>query len=154
MNTQLHIHDIVASRIRHFKSQDPFYSKYALALEHIKQLETFLAFLKTIDRWHKVEPLASVIGEKDMLLEQLKSRVAELEAQLKQAKEYDANEKIVITNSYIATLMDLLDQIQNLTATSRFQLILHATTFPHAKATRLITCTLRYSKSGAVTPLD
>jgi len=110
-----HIHDIVASRIRHFKRQDPFSSRYALALEHIKQLEAFLIFLKTIDRWHEVEPLESVIGEKDKLIEQLKSRVAELEALLKQAKEFDANEKIVITNTYIAAFMNLLDQIQSLT---------------------------------------
>jgi len=110
-----HVHDIVVSRIKHFKRQDPFSSKYASGLEHIGELEAFIGFLKTIDQWHKAEPLESVISEKDKLIDQLKLRVAELEAQLKQSKEFDANEKIVITNSYIAAFMDLLSQLQNLT---------------------------------------
>ena len=111
-----HVHDIVINRIKHFKRQDPFSSKYASGLEHISQLESFLAFLKSIDQWHKSEPLESVIGEKDKLINQLNSRISELEAQLKQAKEFDANEKIVITNTYIAAFMDLLNKLQNLTS--------------------------------------
>jgi hypothetical protein len=110
-----HVYDIVISRIRHFKRQDPFSSKYASGLEQTQKLETFLNFLKTIDRWHKVEPLESVIGEKDKLIDELKGRVAELEAQLKQAREFDANEKIVITTGYIAAFMDLIEQLQGLT---------------------------------------
>ncbi|OOQ57879.1 hypothetical protein [Mucilaginibacter pedocola] len=38
-----------------------------------------------------------------------------MQAQLKQAKEFDANEKIVITNGYIAPFMDLMNQLQSLT---------------------------------------
>jgi hypothetical protein len=109
-----HVYDIVISRIRHFKRQDPFSSKYKSGLEQTRKLESFLEFLKTIDRWHKVEPLESVIGEKGRLIDQLKNRVAELEVQLKQAREFDANEKIVITSGYIAAFMDLVDQLQDL----------------------------------------
>ena len=109
-----HVYDIVISRIRHFKRQDPFSAKYASGLEQTRKLEGFLEFLKTIDRWHKLEPLESVIGEKDKLIDQLKERVTELELLLKQAKEFDANEKIVITNGYIAAFMDLIEQLQGL----------------------------------------
>jgi hypothetical protein len=109
-----HVYDIVISRISHFKRQDPFSSKYASGLEQTRKLEAFLDFLKTINRWHKIEPLESVIGEKDKLIGQLKARVADLEAQLKQAREFDANEKIVITNGYIAAFMDLIEQLQTL----------------------------------------
>ncbi|MFA6245297.1 MAG: hypothetical protein WC615_00060 [Mucilaginibacter sp.] len=109
-----HVFDIVLNRIRHFKRQDPFSSKYASGLEQTRKLEAFLAFLKTIDRWHKVEPLESVIGEKDKLIDQLQERVAELELLLKQVREFDANEKIVITNGYIAAFMNLIEQVQGL----------------------------------------
>ncbi|MCO5936913.1 hypothetical protein NAF17_15325 [Mucilaginibacter sp. RB4R14] len=109
-----HVYDIVISRVRHFKRQDPFSGKYASGIEQTRKLEAFLEFLKTIDRWHKVEPLESVIGEKDKLIDQLKERVAQLELLLKQAKEFDANEKIVITNGYIAAFMDLIEQVQGL----------------------------------------
>ncbi|MES2064633.1 MAG: hypothetical protein V4456_22130 [Bacteroidota bacterium] len=109
-----HVCDIVISRIQHFKRQDPFSSKYASGLEQTRKLEEFLGFLKTSDRWHKVEPLESVIGEKDKLIDQLQERVAELELLLKQAREFDANEKIVITNGYIAAFMDLIEQVQSL----------------------------------------
>jgi hypothetical protein len=109
-----HVYDIVISRIRHFKRQDPFSSKYASGLEQTGKLEAFLEFLKTVDQWHKAEPLEAVIGEKNKLIDQLKEQVAELEAQLKQAREFDANEKIVITNGYIAAFMDLIEQLQAL----------------------------------------
>ncbi|MEO7211748.1 hypothetical protein [Mucilaginibacter sp.] len=111
-----HVFEIVINRIRHFKHQDPFSAKYAAGLEQTHKLESFLEFLKTIDQWHKVEPLESVIGEKDKLIAQLKQRIAELESQLKQAREFDANEKVVITNSYIAAFMDLMNQLQGLTS--------------------------------------
>lgn len=109
-----HVYDIVVSRIRHFKRQDPFSSKYASGLEQTRKLEAFLELMKKIDRWHKVEPLESVIGEKDKLIDLLKERVTELELLLKQAREFDANEKIVITSGYIAAFMDLIEQLQAL----------------------------------------
>ena len=110
------VHDIVISRIRHFKRQDPFSAKYAAGLEQTRKLESFLGFLKTLDQWHIVEPLESVIGEKDKLIAQLNQQITELEAQLKQAREFDANEKVVITNGYIAAFMDLVNQLQSLTS--------------------------------------
>jgi hypothetical protein len=109
-----HVYDIVINRIRHFKRQDPFSSKYKSGLAQTPKLEAFLEYLKSIDRWHKIEPLESVISEKNKLIDQLKEEVAELGAQLKQAREFDANEKIVITNGYIAAFMDLIDQLQGL----------------------------------------
>jgi hypothetical protein len=110
-----HVFDIVISRIKYFKRQDPFSSKYESSLEQMRKLEAFLDFLKTIDRWHKIKPLETVIGEKDKLIDQLKHQITELEAQLKQTRYLDSNEKIVITNGYIGTFMDLMDQFQNLT---------------------------------------
>jgi hypothetical protein len=110
-----HVYDIIKNRIKYYKGLRPSGSTYAKGLIFTAKLEVFLAFLKSIDQWHKVEPLESVIGEKDKLIAQLKARIEKLEAQLKQAKDFNANEKVVITNGYIATFMDLVHQFQNLT---------------------------------------
>jgi hypothetical protein len=110
-----HVHDIVTNRIKHFKRQDPFSPKYAKGIENTRKLEAFLDYLKTIDKWHKTEPIASVIGEKDNQIDKLKQRITELENQLKEATKFDAGEKIVINKGAISPFMDLIQQIQELT---------------------------------------
>ena len=73
-----------------------------------------MGFLKTIDRWHKTEPIESVIGDKDNQIDNLKRRITELESQLKEASKYDAAEKIVIDKGGIPAFMDLVHKIQAL----------------------------------------
>jgi hypothetical protein len=118
-----HVHDIVVNRLKHFKRLDPFSPKYARGLEPSRKLEAFLGFLKTIDRWHKTEPMESVIGEKDKLMDQLKLRIIELEAQLKESTKYDAGEKIVISKGNLPAFIDLMQQLQDLTLTNGNKLL-------------------------------
>ncbi|HVW15013.1 MAG TPA: hypothetical protein VHB54_14350 [Mucilaginibacter sp.] len=109
-----HVHDVVVNRIKYFKRLDPFSKRYVRGHEPTQKLEMFLDFLKTIDRWHKTEPLDAVIGEKDNLIDKLKQRIEELEAQLKQASKFDAGEKIVISKSGLSAFMNLIHQFQDL----------------------------------------
>jgi len=97
-----------------FKRLDPFSKKYARALEPTRKLEVFLTFLKSIDQWHKTEPIESVIGDKDNQIDKLKERITELESQLKEATKYDAAEKILIDKGGLPSFMDLIDQMQDL----------------------------------------
>lgn len=60
-----HVTDIVINRIDYYKKKDPFSSSYPDYMASVKNLEAFLAFLKTVDGWHKLEPTESVIAEKD-----------------------------------------------------------------------------------------
>jgi hypothetical protein len=109
-----HVTDIVINRIDHYKKKDPFSSSYPNHMASVKKLETFLAFLKTIDRWHKLEPMESVIAEKDREIDRLNARIEMLEVQLKDATKFDASEKIVLSKGGIAAFMDLVQQIQDL----------------------------------------
>jgi len=109
-----HVTDIVISRIDHYKKKDPFSSSYPNHMASVKKLEAFLAFLKTIDRWHKLEPIESVIAEKDREIDRLNARIEMLEAQLKEATKYDASEKIVLSKGGIAAFMNLVHQMQDL----------------------------------------
>jgi hypothetical protein len=110
-----YVHDIITNRIKHFKRHDPFSKKYASGLVYTRKLEAFLDFLKTVDQWHKTQPIESVISDKDTLIDQLQRRIKELERQLKEATKYDAGEKVVIDKGGMPVFIDLVKQIQNLT---------------------------------------
>jgi len=109
-----YVYDVVINRIKHFKRLDPFSDKYARHLEPTRKLEAFLDFLKTIDKWHKTQPIESVISDKDKQIDKLKQRVADLETQLKEATKYHAAEKIVIDKGGIPAFMNLIHEIQGL----------------------------------------
>jgi hypothetical protein len=109
-----HVTDIVINRIAFYKKKDPFSSSYPSHMASARQLEAFLDFLKTVDRWHKLEPIESVVAEKDRMIDQLNAKIAELEAQLKEATKYDAGEKIVIDKGGMPVFMNLVHQIQDL----------------------------------------
>lgn len=49
--------DIVINRIDHYKKKDPFSSSCPNHMASVKKLKAFLTFLKTVDRWHKLEPI-------------------------------------------------------------------------------------------------
>lgn len=128
-----YVYDIVINRIKHFKRLDPFSDKYGRSLEPTRKLEAFLGFLKTIDRWHKTEPIELVIGDKDNQIDKLKQRIAELENQLKEATKYDAAEKIVIDRGGKPAFMDLIHKIQDLTLSNGNKLIRSQTQSPWYK---------------------
>jgi len=110
-----YVHDINTNRIKHFKRLDPFSKKYASGLVYIRKLEAFLGFLKTVDQWHKTQPIESVISDKDKLIDQQQGRIKDLERQLKEATKYDVGEKVVIDKGGLPVFIDLVIQIQNLT---------------------------------------
>lgn len=110
-----YVHGIVTTRINYLNTLNPFTGTAKRNVEPKKQLDAFLNFLKTIDRWHTMQPLESVIREKDKHIDKLKQRIAELESQLKEAAKYDAAEKVVIDKGGLPAFMNLVDQIQDLT---------------------------------------
>lgn len=114
--------DIVTNRIDHYKKKDPFSSSYPNHMASVKTLEAFLGFLKSVDRWHKLGPIESVIAEKNREIDRLNSKIGTLEAQLKEATKYDASEKIVLSKGGLAPFMNVIHQIQDLKLTNDHKL--------------------------------
>lgn len=129
----IHVRGIVTTRINYLNSLNPFTATARRNVEPKKRLEAFLDFLKTNDRWHKTEPLESVIGEKNNQIDKLKQRIAELENQLKEATKYDTPEKVVIDKGHFSAFMDLVDQIQHLKASNGNKLTRSQTQSPWYK---------------------
>ena len=105
-----HVYDIVNTRIKFYKGLKPS----AQGLKFTAKLEAFLAYLESIDQWHKTQPLESVIADKNKRIDQLEERVKELESQLREAAKYDAGEKIVISKGGLPVFIDLVNQIRTL----------------------------------------
>ncbi len=109
-----HVYHILTERIGYYKGLKPFTSAYARGLIFTEKLEVFLVFLKTIDQWHKTQPLESVIADKNKMIDRLEARIKELESQVKEAAKYEAGEKIVISKDGLPVFIDLIDQIREL----------------------------------------
>lgn len=105
-----HVYDIVNTRIKFYKGLKP--SKQGL--KFTAKLEAFLAYLESIDQWHKTKSLESVIADKNKLIDQLEERIKELESQAKESAKYEATEKIVISKDGLPAFIDLIDQVREL----------------------------------------
>lgn len=110
-----YVHGIVTTRINYLNSLNPFSGKAKRNIEPRRQLEAFLNFLKSIDHWHKTEPIETLIGDKDNQIDKLKHRIAELESQLKDATKYDVVEKVALDKGGMPAFMNLIHQLQELT---------------------------------------
>jgi len=128
-----HVYHIVTERIGYYKGLKPFVSAYAKGLIYTEKLEAFLAFLKTIDRWHKTQPLESVISDKNRRIDQLEARIKELESQLKEAAKYEAGEKIIISKDGLPVFIDLIDQVRELKLPNGNKLVNSQTASPWYK---------------------
>jgi hypothetical protein len=124
-----HVYDIVNTRIKFYKGLKPS----AQGLKFTAKLEAFLAYLESIDQWHKTQPLESVIADKNKKIEQLESRIKELESQVKEFAKYEAGEKIVISKDGLPMLIDLIDQVRELRLPNGNKLVNSQTASPWYK---------------------
>ncbi|MDN3584265.1 hypothetical protein [Mucilaginibacter flavus] len=124
-----HVYDIINTRIKFYKGLKPS----AQGLKFTAKLEVFLKYLESIDKWHKTQPLESVISDKNKQIDQLERRIKELENQIKEFMKYEAGEKIVISKDGMPVFIDLIDQIRELKLPNGNKLVNSQTASPWYK---------------------
>jgi hypothetical protein len=102
-------------------------------LKFTAKLEAFLAYLESIDQWHKTKPLESVIADKNKQIDQLEAKIKEREDQVKDYVKYEAGEKIVISKDGLPVFIDLIDQIRELKLPNNNKLVNSQTVSPWYK---------------------
>jgi len=102
----------IQRKIAFYSVKDPFKSVYEIHSDNLDKLESFSEFLNTIDEWNVNTSTEKMLNQRDAEIAQLKSELADLQAQLDQVLQYEASEKIVINSGNIAAFMDVMRQLR------------------------------------------
>lgn len=108
------VNDIVTTRIKYYQSQNPFSKKHSTNIRSLESLGSFRNIFSKHDKWNSSTPISDLLIEKDFEIEHLRTRIKELEGQIKECLKYEPSEKISISRGNLATFMDLLRQIRTL----------------------------------------
>ena len=128
-----YIYELTTTRINYYKQQDPFKSRHANNKESLEKLNLFLKFLYSIDQWNHHKSLEVLLTEKEEQIQDLKSKIEILEAQIKEFNQYESAEKISITEGKLATVIDIFRQLQELSSPDERKLFRSQTQSPWYK---------------------
>lgn len=104
----------IQRRITFYSGKNPFKSEYEIHSANLDKLEAFQGLLNTIDEWNVNTSTEKMLSQRDAEIAQLKSKLADLQAQLDEILQYEASEKIVINSGNLTSFMDLMRQLQKL----------------------------------------
>lgn len=102
----------IQRRITFYSGKNPFKSEYEIHSANLDKLEAFQGLLNTIDEWNVNTSTEKMLSQRDAEIAQLKSKLADLQAQLDEILQYEASEKIVINSGNLAAFMDVMRQLR------------------------------------------
>jgi len=110
-----HLRDIIQDGITVLIKEDKPNSKtkHERTNSQKAQLRAFADYLNSIDQW-AVRPQLEVYTEKDATIARLQQQITILEKQLSEMKEFDVVQKIRIEESYLPTVIDIIQQFRDL----------------------------------------
>lgn len=127
-----HVWHIVSDRIDYFKGQDPFSSKHSLHISNIRKLNEFLDFLAPLDKWN-IRPDDMLIKEKDEEICRLRAELEALQKKLDDLEKYEVSVKPMVQDDHLATFIDLIQQLKNLTLPNGRKLLVSDYESPYYK---------------------
>ena len=128
-----YVYELTTTRIQYYKQQTPFGSKHAINKNSLHKANQFLKFPQSIDQWNHHKSLEILLAEKEGQIQNLKSQMENLEAQIKEFTQYESAEKISIVEGKLATVIDLFRQLQELTSPDERKLFRSQTQSPWYK---------------------
>ena len=127
------VYELTMTRINFYKQQTPFGSRHVTNKESLRKCNQFLKFLYTIDQWNHHKSLEILLAEKEEQIQNLKSKIDDLEAQIREFYQYESAEKISIVEGKLAIVIDLFRQIQELTLSDKRKIFRSQTQSPWYK---------------------
>lgn len=109
-----HVLEEVQDRIEYYKRID-VYKDAERTLLNLSILKSFKNTLDEIDIWNLNKSYEILLAEKDIEIASHKQEIELLKGKLKTATKYDADIKIRLNNGTLPVLIDLIQQIQDLT---------------------------------------
>jgi hypothetical protein len=119
-----HLRDLIQDGIAVLIKEDNPNSKTKHERTNVQkaQLRAFADYLNSIDQW-AVRPQLEVYTEKDATIARLQNKIAALEKQISEMKEYDVVQKIRIEEGYLPTVIDLIQQLRDLQISANRKLL-------------------------------
>lgn len=114
-----HVWDIVHDGIAKLIDDDKIDSKtkHERTNKQKLHLRTFAAYLNSIDQFN-ARPSHIVIAEKDAIIAKQQQQIAEYQQQLQELNKLEVKQKVMVEESHLPTLIDLLQQIIDLSLPS------------------------------------
>ena len=114
-----HVWDIIHDGIAKLIEDDKISSKtiHERTNKRKLHLRNFASYLSSIDQFN-ARPSQIVIAEKDAIIARLQQHIADYQQQLQELNKLEVKQKIMVEESHLPTLIDLLQQIDDLTLPS------------------------------------
>lgn len=113
---------IVLRRINFIEHKNPFNSSHATDMEILEKLTSFQKYLRSLDQWHTQKTLPEIIANQVELIRKQQSEIADLKAELKEARQWDGY--INIRDEQALAILDLFMQMQKLKAPDGNELLI------------------------------
>jgi hypothetical protein len=109
------IHDGIATLIKDDDKSSK--TKHDLTNKQKLHLRSFVTYLDSIDQFN-ARPSQIVIAEKDAIIARLQQQIADYQQQIQELNKLEVKQKIMVEENHLPTLIDLLQQMDDLTLPS------------------------------------
>jgi hypothetical protein len=122
-----HVWEIVKDHVKRLSLKDNYSPDHPGHLRDKQILQAFQNYLSGIDRWNTDKSKDFIIAEKEIEIINLKATLDHIKQELKEARSLETTDSIRITEGQLPVVIDLFNQLQELTLPDGKELMLSQT---------------------------